>query len=59
MYAEARAVLETALQTPNPNDAPILLRVTGVGFFDYDHGQIGAAPNVIELHPVLRIEWLR
>jgi hypothetical protein len=59
MYAEARAVLETALQTPKPNDAPILLRVTGVGFFDYDHGQTGAAPNVIELHPVLRLEWLK
>jgi hypothetical protein len=28
--------------------------VTGVGFFDYDHGQAGVARNAIELHPVLR-----
>lgn len=26
--------------------------VTGVGFFDYLHGQTGVAPNGIELHPV-------
>jgi hypothetical protein len=26
-----------------------------VGFFDFAHGQHGAAPNVIELHPVLDI----
>lgn len=30
--------------------------ITGVGFFDFDHGQTGRAPNVIELHPVLTIE---
>src|SRR5919109_1222121 len=27
--------------------------ITGVGFFDFDHGQRGIAPNGIELHPVL------
>lgn len=27
--------------------------VTGVGFYDVIHGQTGAAPNGIELHPVL------
>ena len=27
--------------------------ITGVGFFDFDHGQTGVAPNAIELHPVL------
>jgi len=29
--------------------------VTGVGFFDYLHGQTGAAPNGIELHPVVAL----
>src|SRR5450759_1965049 len=29
------------------------VRVTGVGFFDFLHGQNGVAPNGIELHPVL------
>jgi len=31
--------------------------VTGIGFFDYEHGQVGGAPNGIELHPVLSIEF--
>lgn len=26
---------------------------SGVGFFDFLHGQTGVAPNGIELHPVL------
>src|SRR5215472_10120080 len=35
--------------------ANIPVQVTGVGMFDFPHGQHGAAPNVIELHPVLAI----
>jgi IPT/TIG domain len=31
------------------------VRVRGVGFFDFLHGQTGVAPNGIELHPVLDI----
>ncbi len=27
--------------------------ITGVGFFDFQHGQRGVAPNGVELHPVL------
>ena len=37
---------------------PTQVRITGVGFFDRAHGASGAAPNVIELHPVLKVEWL-
>jgi hypothetical protein len=37
---------------------PTAARITGIGFFDRSHGATGAAPNVIELHPVLKIEWL-
>jgi hypothetical protein len=34
-------------------------RITGVGFFDQVHGQMGVSQsNGIELHPVLKIEWL-
>jgi len=33
-------------------------RVTGIGFFDRMHDQTGVAPNVIELHTILKIEWL-
>ena len=31
------------------------VEVEGVAFWDDDHGQLGAAPNGIELHPVLKI----
>jgi hypothetical protein len=33
-----------------------LVRVTGVGFFDMNHFQIGRSKSCIELHPVLAIE---
>lgn len=36
-----------------PTDATII----GVGFFDYDHGQTGNSPNILELHPVLDIQF--
>jgi hypothetical protein len=28
-----------------------------VGFWDYKHGQSGVAPNAVELHPVLGMQW--
>ena len=37
---------------------PTAARITGIGFFDRAHGATGAAPNVVELHPVLKVEWL-
>jgi len=39
-------------------DATALLRLTGVGFFDYVHApaQIGVAPNGFELHPLLSMK---
>jgi len=37
---------------------PTPARITGIGFFDRAHGATGAAPNVIEIHPVLKIEWM-
>jgi hypothetical protein len=33
-----------------------IVRVTGVGFFDVRHFQVGRSRNCIELHPVLAIE---
>lgn len=58
-YAEARSVLETGLARPNPEDHPLRVEVTGVGFFDRNHGQTGAAPNFVELHPVLALRFLQ
>ncbi|MBD0370058.1 MAG: hypothetical protein ICV60_04435 [Pyrinomonadaceae bacterium] len=33
------------------------VRVFGIGFYDFSHGQRGRAPNIFEIHPVLRIEF--
>ena len=37
--------------------ANIAVCLHGVGFFDFQHGQTGVAPNAIELHPVLDIQF--
>ena len=56
-FAKAREVVREILAAPNPTDEPIVVRVTGVGFFDRNHGQTGVAQNLIELHPVLDVEF--
>ncbi|HEX9929303.1 MAG TPA: hypothetical protein VGB02_12265 [Pyrinomonadaceae bacterium] len=35
------------------------VRITGIGFFDRVHGAEGASPNGIELHPIIKIEFLQ
>ena len=47
---DAQFTATTSFQTAN-----IPVQVTGVGMFDFLHGQTGVAPNGIELHPVLNI----
>lgn len=37
--------------------ANVAVTVTGVGFFDFQHGQTGVAPNAIELHPVVDVQF--
>jgi hypothetical protein len=49
---DAQLSASSSFQTAN-----IPVQVTGVGFFDFFHNQHGAAPNVIELHPVLDIQF--
>ena len=39
--------------------ANVAVRITGSGMFDFAHGQTGAAPNQIELHPVIDIQFFR
>ena len=56
VYATARQTLFDRVNATGGQRAPVIW-VTGVGFFDYPHRQRGLAPNAIELHPVLRIEW--
>ena len=43
--------------TANFQSVSVLVTVTGIGFFDRIHGQTGVAPNGIELHPVLNIDF--
>jgi hypothetical protein len=47
---DAKFNVTTSFQTAN-----IPVRVTGVGMFDFLHGQTGVAPNGIEVHPILDI----
>lgn len=47
---DAKYNATTSFQTAN-----IPVQLTGVGMFDFLHGQTGVAPNGIELHPVLGI----
>jgi hypothetical protein len=39
------------------SDLSMPITVTGVAFFDVLHGQEGVAPNGIELHPILMIDF--
>jgi len=56
--AKARAKFDSHLSAAGFfQNAGIPVRVTGVGFFDFEHGQTGVAPNAIELHPVLDISF--
>jgi len=49
---DAHLAATTVFQTAN-----IPVQVTGVGMFDFLHGQTGVAANGIELHPVLGIAF--
>ena len=55
LYARARQAFEDRLKTWTTDT--LRLRIMGVGFFDRPHGQYGAAPNNMELHPVLGISF--
>jgi hypothetical protein len=49
---DARFTATTSFKTAN-----VAVTVTGVGFFDFLHGQTGVAPNGIELHTVLDLQF--
>jgi hypothetical protein len=60
--AAVRKVIDQKLQPEHGvvKKARQKARITGVGFFDKIHGQLGVAhTNGIELHPILLIEWLK
>jgi hypothetical protein len=49
---DAQYTPTSSFQTAN-----VAVTVTGIGFFDFLHGQSGVAPNGIELHAVLDIQF--
>ncbi len=49
---DAQYTTTSSFQTAN-----VPVTVTGVGFFDFLHGQTGVAPNGIELHAVLNVQF--
>jgi hypothetical protein len=54
----ARSQLDGTLSVSSSfQTANVPVQITGVGFFDFFHNQHGVAPNVIELHPVLDIQF--
>lgn len=64
IFATQLAAVRTAFEqrfttiTGGWNEAGgIPVRVTGVGFFDRPHGQVGRAVNGIEIHPVIDITF--
>lgn len=58
---EARRTVVTELGQPHTSFHRVpgnrTVTVTGIGFFDFAHGQTGRAPNSIELHPVIKFEF--
>ena len=54
--AETRGRIEARFRSV-PINPHIPVVVTGVGFFDLIHDVEGQAPNAIELHPIVDIEW--
>jgi hypothetical protein len=58
MVASVRAKFDTRFTaTDFFQTANVPVQMTGVGFFDFVHGQTGVAPNGIELHPILNLTF--
>jgi hypothetical protein len=54
--ANARATFDAHYTaTGSFQTANVPVQVKGIGMFDFPHGQTGAAPNQIELHPIVDI----
>ena len=61
-FAELYSWFNRNIGKPTPKfkilPQPLKVRITGVGFYDFIHGQRGMAPNGREIHPVLSISLI-
>jgi len=63
-YAAVRSKLTSCFNAQPPGSVSpfptsgVVVDITGVPYFDPLHGQTGVAPNGIELHPVLNIDFV-
>jgi|ERR1700757_678187 len=58
-YTAARNFVDTYIGSGTYSSVHIAaVQVYGVAFVDPPHGQTGAAPNNLEIHPILRINFL-
>jgi hypothetical protein len=56
--AQARSQFDARFSvTSSFQQVNLPVQVTGIGMFDFLHGQTGVAPNAIELHPILRVDF--
>ncbi|MFZ0212423.1 MAG: hypothetical protein WBE20_15100 [Candidatus Acidiferrales bacterium] len=60
-FEDARRQIESRFGMPTDRFIDVrddvIVDVTGIAFFDFFHRQRGVAPNAIELHPVLSIQF--
>ncbi len=58
-YIAARNFIDAHIASGNVNNVNIpQVIVYGVAFVDPPHGQTGAAPNNLEIHPILKIQFV-
>lgn len=56
--AQLQAQFPNALTDGSWNDGGGMpVEIIGIGYFDFPHGQVGRAPNNIEIHPILSITF--
>jgi hypothetical protein len=57
LQPNARPLSEAAVAAAAFAEVSTPVSITGIGFFDFIHGQRGVAPNGVELHPVISISF--
>jgi hypothetical protein len=56
ILTRARSMFDALIGSRPASLVGQVVRVRGVGFFDFDHGQTGRSRSCFELHPIIAIE---